>query len=189
MTLHSHDIDSIVSVLRRGGVIAYPTEAVYGLGCNPLQAESITKLLALKQRPADKGLILIAASEQQLHPYLDLDQISEPMWQAVRASWPGHVTWLLPASDSVSCLLRGEHTTLAVRVSAHPLVQALCSAFGGPLVSTSANLAGQPPARTADEVVQQFNDKLDAILIGDTGGAVRPSEIRDAMTGKILRPC
>lgn len=188
MTLHSKDIASVVSILRHGGIIAYPTEAVFGLGCDPQQDTAIGKLLALKLRPADKGLILIAAEERQLYPYLDQQQISEAMWQRVRASWPGPVTWLLPAAVSVSSLLRGTHTTLAVRVSAHPLVQALCIAFGGPLVSTSANLAGQPPARSVQEVMQQFDDQLDAVLSGATGGADRPSEIRDAMTGRILRP-
>lgn len=188
MTLHSKDIASVVSILRHGGIIAYPTEAVFGLGCDPQQDTAIEKLLALKQRPADKGLILIAAEERQLYPYLDHQQISEAMWQRVRASWPGHVTWLLPVTPTVSTLLRGVHSTLAVRVSAHPLVQAMCRAFGAPLVSTSANLAGQPPARTVQEVMQQFDDQLDAVLLGDTGGADQPSEIRDALTGRILRP-
>lgn len=188
MTLQSQDIESIVEVLHQGGVIAYPTEAVFGLGCDPQQDAAIEKLLALKQRPADKGLILIAAEERQLYPYLDLQQISEATWQRVRASWPGHVTWLLPVAPTVSTLLRGVHSTLAVRVTTHAQVQTLCTAFGGPLVSTSANLAGQSPARTVQEVIQQFDDQLDAVLSGDTGGADKPSEIRDAMTGRILRP-
>lgn len=188
MTLQSQDIESIVEVLHQGGVIAYPTEAVFGLGCDPQQDAAIEKLLALKQRPADKGLILIAAEERQLYPYLDLQQISEATWQRVRASWPGHVTWLLPVASTVSTLLRGVHSTLAVRVTTHAQVQTLCTAFGGPLVSTSANLAGQSPARTVQEVIQQFDDQLDAVLAGDTGGADKPSEIRDALTGRILRP-
>lgn len=188
MSLRSSDIAPIVAVLRQGGVIAYPTEAVFGLGCDPQNDTAISKLLALKQRAADKGLILIAADEQQLHPYLDLSQINESIWRPVRASWPGHVTWLLPAAPSVSPLLRGVHPTLAVRVTAHPLVRTLCTAFGGPLVSTSANLAGQPAAGNAGQVEQQFADRLDAVLLGETGGADQPSEIRDAMTGKILRP-
>lgn len=176
-----------VQVLRAGGVIAYATEAVFGLGCDPQNLQAIEKVLQLKRRPAHKGLILIAASEQQLHPYLALALIDDAMWQRVRATWPGPVTWLMPAAQSVSPLLRGEHDTLAVRVSAHPQVRALCEAFGGALISTSANRSSQLPAKNVDEVTAQFGDELDLILLGQTAGATKPSEIRDAVTGKIIR--
>jgi len=180
-------VSEAADILRHGGVIAYATEAVFGLGCDPQNPRAIEKLLQLKQRPADKGLILIAADETQLHPYLDMPAIDAAIWQRVRASWPGPVTWLLPVAPGVSALLRGEHTALAVRVTAHPQAAALCRAFGAALVSTSANLSGHAPARTAREVFAQFGDRLDAILPGETGGADKPSEIRDARTGRILR--
>lgn len=188
MTVLTADVAEAVQVLRAGGVIAYATEAVFGLGCDPQNGQALRRLLSLKERPAEKGLILIAADEQQLHHFLALPLVTEHMWQRVRASWPGPVTWLLPAAQTVSPLLRGEHETLAVRVSAHPQVRELCNAFGGALVSTSANLSGQPPAKTSDEVAAQFADVLDLILLGDTTGAAKPSEIRDAVTGKIIRP-
>jgi len=181
------DLLQAVEVLRGGGVIAYATEAVFGLGCDPQNNRAIERLLQLKQRPEHKGLILIAADEAQLHPYLDMAAISETMWQRVRASWPGPVSWLLPCAASVSRLLRGEHTTLAVRVTAHPQAAALCRAFGGAVVSTSANISQQPPARNAGEVARQLAGRIDGILSGVTGGATNPSEIRDARTGKILR--
>lgn len=187
MTKFTENVDEAAKVLRAGGVIAYATEAVFGLGCDPQNVQALQQLLLQKQRPADKGLILVAASEQQLHPYLALPMITEAMWRRVRASWPGPVTWLLPAAKSVSPMVRGEHETLAVRVSAHPQVRALCEAFGGALVSTSANLSDQAPARTVDEVAAQFPDMLDLILLGETTGAAKPSEIRDAVTGKIIR--
>jgi L-threonylcarbamoyladenylate synthase len=187
MTILSAKLEQATQVLHAGGVIAYATEAVFGLGCDPQNPQAIEKLLHLKQRPARKGLILIAANEQQLHPYLALSLIDAAMWQRVRASWPGAVTWLLPAAPQVSPLLRGEHATLAMRVSAHTQVCALCDAFAGALVSTSANRSGQPPARTVDDVATQFGDELDLILIGETAGAAKPSEIRDARTGKIIR--
>jgi L-threonylcarbamoyladenylate synthase len=183
----SAELEQAVQVLRAGGVIAYATEAVFGVGCDPHNTQAIARLLQLKQRPAHKGLILIAADETQLLPYLDLPSISDAMWTRVRATWPGPVTWLLPATPQVSPLLRGDHATLAVRVSAHPQVRALCEAFAGALVSTSANLSDNPPARDVAEVTAQFDQRLDLILLGQTGGAAKPSEIRDAVTGKIVR--
>lgn len=187
MTILSAEVEQAAQVLRAGGVIAYATEAVFGLGCDPQNPQAIEKVLQLKQRPAHKGLILIAAHESQLHSYLALSTITEAMWQRVRASWPGPVTWLLPAAPQVSPILRGEHDTLAVRVSAHAQVRALCEAFGGALVSTSANVSEQAPARNVDAVARQFAGQLDLILLGHTTGAAKPSEIRDAVTGKIVR--
>jgi len=187
MTILTTDEKQAAQVLRNGGVIAYATEAVFGLGCDPQNASALQSLLALKQRSEAKGLILIAADEQQVHPYLDLTQITEENWQTVRVSWPGPVTWILPAHKTVLSLLRGEHDSLAVRVTAHPQARALCEAFGGAIVSTSANMSGQPPAKTVAEVSAQFSEVLDLILIGETGGANKPSEIRDALTGKIIR--
>lgn len=187
MTILTADVDQAAQVLRSGGLIAYATEAVFGLGCDPQNQQALERLLRLKQRPAAKGLILIAASETQLSPYLNLDKISQDMWQRVRASWPGPVTWLLPAASQTSPLLRGQHDTLAVRVSAHPQVRALCETYGGAVVSTSANRNVQPPARSVDEVMVYFDAELDLILLGQTAGACNPSEIRDGRTGKIIR--
>lgn len=179
-------IQQAVEFLKRGGVIAYPTEAVYGLGCDPLNEDAVNRIIELKGRDAAKGLILIAASFSQLEPYLaDIDQETK---KELLASWPGPVTWIVPASESVSNSLRGKHTTLAVRVTDHPLVQELCRAFGGAIVSTSANPAGEEPARTAAEVKMYFKESLDYILEGETGGLDRPTQIRDALTKKIIRP-
>src|SRR5512143_218632 len=130
-----------VRVLHHGGLIAYPTEAVYGLGCDPRNADAVLRLLNLKQRPWQKGLILIAADLAQLDPYLL--PLDEMMRARVVPTWPGPNTWLLPARVETPHWLRGEHDTLAVRVTAHPVAAALCRAFGGPIVSTSANLAGK----------------------------------------------
>ncbi len=178
-------INEAVQVLRNGGVIAYPTESVYGLGCDPANIESIKRLLAIKQRQRDKGLILIASDFAQLSPYLvDID---ERLQQPVVASWPGPFTWLWPARSEVSRWLRGQHDTLAVRVSAHPLVTKLCEQFGGALISTSANPARQLPARSAQQVRELFGEDLDYILEGETGGRPGPTEIRDVLSGSIVR--
>ncbi len=176
------------ALIRGGGIVAYPTEAVYGLGCAPLDFGAVLRLLALKQRPQAKGLILIGADFQQLRPYMDSDAVDEKILRRLRRSWPGPVTWLLPAAPGVPRWLRGAHDTIALRLTAHPLAAALCRQWGGALVSTSANPAGRPPARTALDVRRYFGDRVDCILSGETGGAPAPPEIRDARNGRIVRP-
>lgn len=172
-------------VLQAGGIVAYPTEAVYGLGCDPLNPEAVTRLLAIKQRPWQKGMILIASRQEQLAPYLA--SIAPAVQEKLSQSWPGPVTWLLPASPGVPWWLRGEHPTLAVRVTAHPLAVALCESFGGPLVSTSANLAGHEPAHSALTVQRELGREVDYILHGELGDSDKPTEIRDAVTGRVVR--
>ena len=103
------------------------------------------------------------------------------------ASWPGPNTWLVPDNGRSHGLVRGGHDRVALRVSAHPLVVALCEAFGGPIVSTSANIASEPPAMSAEEVRGVFGDGLDAIVEGELGGLERPSTIRDLVTGQLMR--
>ncbi len=175
----------VLRALEAGGVVAYPTEAVYGLGCDPCSESALAELLALKQRPAHKGLILIAHELDVLRPWLQ--PIPATLEPQLMAGWPGPITWLLPVADHVSPLLCGHHETLAVRVTAHPLAAALCRAFGGPIVSTSANPATRPPARSALAVRRYFGDRLDAILPGPLGTRRRPTEIRHGVTGAIVR--
>ncbi|MFO7640914.1 MAG: L-threonylcarbamoyladenylate synthase [Candidatus Competibacteraceae bacterium] len=172
-------------VVRAGGLIAYPTEAVYGLGCDPRNERAVRRLLALKRRSPRKGLILIAADFAQLAPYL---QPLTPTDRAqLNATWPGPYTWLIPARPEVPRWLRGQFDTLAVRVTAHPLAAALCRTCGHPLVSTSANYSGRPPARTALAVRRQLGGNIDALLSGPTGGAAKPTEIRELRTGRRVR--
>ena len=171
--------------LREGGVVAHPTEAVFGLACDPLNPVAVERLLALKGRPVDKGLILVAASFGQLERFVHVPDAAA--LARAEASWPGPVTWLFPVGDDTPYWLSGRHSTLAVRVTGHPLTRALCEAFGGPLVSTSANPAGRPAPRSALAVRRYFGGRLDRILNAPLGGAERPSEIRDLMSGRVLR--
>ncbi len=171
--------------LAGGGVVAYPTEAVFGLGCDPANDDALARLLALKGRDVAKGLILIAHVQAVLEPWLA--PLTDEMRARIRPTWPGPVTWLLPAASGVSTALRGEHDTLAVRVTDHPIAAALCRAWGGPLVSTSANRAGGEPARSVDEVRALFGDELDLIIDGEVGDRDRPTTIRDGRTGRTLR--
>jgi L-threonylcarbamoyladenylate synthase len=182
------NINQAVSVLQQGGIIAYPTEAVFGLGCDPQRDNSIKRLLQVKQRPASKGLILIASEIVQLTPYIDTARLDAARWQQVQASWPGPYTWLLPVRRGLSKLIRGEHSSVAVRVSAHPIVRQLCDSFGGAIISTSANRSGMSPAVTVDEVEAQLGELIDYVVAGDVGGSDKPTEIRDALSGKIIRP-
>ncbi len=175
-----------VRALRHGGLIAYPTEAVYGLGCNPLDAGAVFNLLDLKQRPIHKGLILIAHRFEVLEPWLQ--PISKKSEKTALSTWPGPNTWLWPAQEWVPRWVRGEHLTVAVRVTAHPVAAKLCQAWGGPIISTSANPSTLPPARTAFKCQQYFGNQLDAVVHGATEGADKPTTIRDIVSGEIVRP-
>jgi len=186
MSASTH-VSTALAALRRGGVIAYPTEAVWGLGCDPFDETAVTRLLAIKQRPVDKGLILIAGALAHLDGLLDWDALPPERQAEVRASWPGPNTWIIPASARVPRWITGDHSGVAVRVSAHPTVIALCSAFGGPLVSTSANPAGIEPPRRLDAFDPALRDAVDAIVEGDTGKLSNPTRIRDARSGATLR--
>lgn len=171
--------------LRSGQIVAYPTEAVYGLGCDPWNSAAVERLLAIKQRPAAKGLILVAADLSYLAPWLG-PVPAESLRRAI-ATWPGPHTWLLPAAAGVPEWIRGRHAQVALRVTAHPLAASLCRAFGGALVSTSANRSAEPPCRNQLQVRRRLGDRIDAVLVGTTGGEPRPSTIRDAASGKLLR--
>lgn len=178
-------IQHIAETLQQGGVIAYPTEAVWGLGCDPNNPNAIKRLLTLKDRPVDKGLILIGASTDQFEPILS--QLKQSEREPLLATWPGPVTWVVPHFGLVSPLVSGGRDTVAIRVTDHPLVQALCLAFDGPIVSTSANPTGREEARSAITVHNYFADQLDAVLEGELGGLDKPTQIRELITGKQLR--
>jgi len=173
-------------VLRDGGLIAYPTEAVFGLGCDPNNEAAVDRILSLKQRPKDKGLLLVAASQKQIAPLIE--ELPPELRARLDESWPGPVTWLIPDPENLyPQWIKGEHSSVAIRVSAHPGVQALCRAFGRPLVSTSANIADEPEIRCRLILQESFGDKIDFIVDGELGNASEPSTIRDLVTGKTLR--
>jgi L-threonylcarbamoyladenylate synthase len=178
-------IPAAVSALRAGGVIACPTESVWGLSCDPFNEAAVSKLLALKDRDRQQGLILIAAGFDQIEPLIG--NLPPERKAAMLATWPGPVTWVVPAHSSVPSWITGERDTVALRVSSHPVAAALCRAFGCPLVSTSANPSGAAPARSEKEVRALFSQGIDALVPGTTGDAAAPTQIRDALTGKVLR--
>lgn len=178
-------IDQGAQCLSDGGVIAYPTEAVYGLGCDPRDEAAVRRILELKVRPASAGLILIADELERFEPFIG--SVSAAERERALAAWPGPVTWLFPRAANVPDWLAGSHPTIAIRVTDHPGCRALCAAFGGPIVSTSANPRDEAPARSAAEVGRYFPAGLCGIVEGELGGGDQPSQIRDLATGRVLR--
>jgi L-threonylcarbamoyladenylate synthase len=179
-------ISRAAAVLQDAGVVAYPTEAVWGLGCDPWSEQAVLRILQLKGRPEAKGLILIAHHSRYFAPFLhglDADQL-----QSFNRTYDKPITWLVPHNGVAPDWIVGEHKTLALRVTAHPTAAALCRAFGGPLVSTSANPQGLPEAITGLKVKTYFGSNLDYQTPGSVGNAgAKPSEIRNLLTGEVVR--
>lgn len=179
------ELNNAVSTLRAGGVIAYPTEYCFGLGCDPRNQQAVEKLLAIKRRSATQGVILIAGDIQQVSVYADLDRV--PNLAAVTDSWPGPNTWLLPAYDAVPSFIRGQHQTIAMRIPEHDFCLAMLNQFSHPIVSTSANRSGEKEHLSAATVKRDMGVECDYIVDVAVGGADRASTIRDALTGSTLR--
>ncbi len=171
--------------MRAGEVIAYPTEAVFGLGCDPKNAHAVAHILRIKQRPPEAGLILIGADMDHLEEWIE--QPEADLMSRALGSWPGPVTWLFPKSCTTPRWLSGAHETIAVRLTEHPVCRALCAAFGGAIVSTSANPCGAPPAVDHDMLHEYFKVEISGIVGGELGGHTKPSEIRDLATGQVIR--
>jgi len=178
---------NVVDAFERGGIIAYPTEAVFGLGCDPDNEKALKLLLKLKERPAEKGLILLAGSFEQLLPYINLSNIPEDKLNVILSRWPDGITQLLPKNKKLSPLLSGRFDSIAVRVTSQPDVVALCNQTNKPIVSTSANLSGLDPARTWQALDSIISESVDYIIKGNTLGHTSPSIILDAITNRVIR--
>ncbi|MGA7594885.1 MAG: Sua5/YciO/YrdC/YwlC family protein [Gallionella sp.] len=174
----------IAAYLKQGGLIAYPTESCYGLGCDPDNRSAVKRLLRLKQRPQHKGLILIAAEYRQVARYLR--PLSPDEQQRLRIAGAQAVTYLMPARSSAPRWLRGSHDTLAIRLTAHKQAAQLCRGAGSALVSTSANRSGQRPAKTGAQCRRLFGNKV-WVLPGRVGKNRKPSTIAMWADGKIIR--
>jgi L-threonylcarbamoyladenylate synthase len=176
--------DKAAEVLQSGGVIAYPTEGVFGLGCLPHDTAAVQRLLAIKQRDPSKGLILLAANASQFDGWIALPTtvtLPEP-----QPDYP--ITWIAPAGEKADYLVRGNNEGIAVRITTNPIARAICEAVDSPIVSTSANLSGKPVARNQLILRRQFGSLVDYVVPGSCGPAAGPSEIRDLTSGNVLRP-
>ncbi|RJS91286.1 tRNA threonylcarbamoyladenosine biosynthesis protein RimN [Salinisphaera sp. Q1T1-3] len=171
--------------LAAGGVIAHPADGVWGLAADAYDAVAVDRILTLKQRDVSRGLIVIAADPAHLAPLVAPDAGSA--WQRAVASWPAAVTWLLPARANAPYWLTGRHDRIALRQPAHALTRALCASFGGPLVSTSANVSGRPPVRSTWTARAQFGPYIEQVLAGAPDSPGVPSTIRDAVTNEVIR--
>jgi len=172
--------------LLQGGVIAYPTEAVWGLGCDPWNKWAVMKLLAVKQRPMEKGLILVADSTQQFGPLFE--DLSAELKVTLNNAGPAPITWLIPdPKDRIPLWLKGSHSKIAIRISSHPLVRELCQSFGSMIVSTSANESGAPEIKSRLKLVKSLGDKLGFIVPGQLGSELKTSTIKDLESGMMLR--
>ena len=180
------NLQQIAALLRQDQVVAYPTEAVFGLGCNPLSESAVKKLLNVKRRPIEKGLILVAPHWDFLRPFIAFEQLNAEQLSRLQQKYDRPTTWVVPAKSSTPHFLTGKFDTIAVRLCDHPSVNALCQACGFALTSTSANLTGDAPCKTADEVRLQFGEHF-PVLDESVGDAQNPSEIRDLLTNRLFR--
>ncbi|MXN89311.1 Sua5/YciO/YrdC/YwlC family protein [Pasteurella canis] len=180
------NIEQIVAQLKQNDVVAYPTEAVFGLGCNPNSESAVQKLLVLKQRPIEKGLILVAPHLDFLLPFIETANFDEQHWQRLQTQYDRPITWVVPAKSSTPKFLTGQFASIAVRLCQHDAVKQLCEQAGFALTSTSANLTTLPPCRSAQEVRAQFGEDF-PVLDLPVGSATNPSEIRDLFTHQLFR--
>ena len=181
-----NNLEWVVAQLRQQQVVAYPTEAVFGLGCDPNSQSAVEKLLALKQRPVEKGLILVAPNLDYLLPFIAENQLRDEHWQHLQGHYDRPTTWVVPARAEVPRFLTGKFNSIAVRISDHPAIQKLCEQTGFALTSTSANLTGFEPCRSVAEVRSQFGENF-PVLDMPLGGAANPSQIRDLISGEFFR--
>jgi L-threonylcarbamoyladenylate synthase len=171
-------------------VFAYPTEAVYGLGCNPFDQTAVNRILSIKQRPASQRFILIASDWSQIENLIDLDKIhriNPKLLLPVKQSWPGPVTWVFPASDNAPEWLVDANQTIALRITAHPIASKLCKIAEIPLISTSANISGKTPCRSFDQTKEQLGSLVNDVIDGSVDLLSSPTPIRDVLTGEYFR--
>lgn len=177
-------IKKTAAIIQQGGVVAYPTEAVFGLGCDPFNISAVLRLLHLKKRPIQKGLILIAHEWEVLMPFLQ--PIAPFVFERIQNA-PTPCTWVLPARSEIPPWITGQRSSIAVRVTQHPIAQTLCKCVGYPIVSTSANRANQVPLKTRQAVKLRFKTELDDILGGAVGNLLAPTPIIDPLSNIVVR--
>lgn len=179
------EIKEAIDCLKGGGIIAYPTESIYGLGCDPWNEDAVERVLSVKSRSIQQGLILITANWEQVKEFIA--PISQDQFKLVNKSWPGNNTWLFPIKENTPHWLVGEYDTIAIRIPDHPIAKGLAESFGHAIVSTSANIHNESPCKTKEEVERVFGNKIDFIASGDIGSYQKPSTIRDLKSLEVIR--
>lgn len=183
-----YKLQEAAATLKEGGVIICPTEGVYGISALASNEAAIKRVIDIKQRALNKGMIVVASSVAMCESIADFARLSQNSMRLLHEKWPGHATFIVPAKPNLPAVLTGSRSTLAVRVTAFPLLSRLCELTGSPIVSTSANISGSEPIKTISELQSTFADKVDFIVDEPCQGLNKPSTIFDAVTGMILRP-
>ena len=179
------EIDIAVSFLRQGKIIAYPTEAMFGIGCDIMDEKALKKIIEIKKRPPEKGLIIVAAKWEQVKRLTQ--KMPESHYKKIFKSWPGHTTWLFPAAPQVPAIIKGKYNTVAIRISNNPTIKNICDLYDKPIVSTSANIHNKAAATNSDEVINTFGNSIDYVVPGEIDKLCGASKIIDGITGKVLR--
>lgn len=182
--MRSAELDRAVKILREGGVIAHATEGVWGLACDPWNEIAVNRILEIKQRSIQQGLIVIGSEPSMFQE--ELDSVSPKMRNKVIVSWPGHVTWVLPTRRFPNWVT-GHRASIAARIPDHEQTRTLARLFGKPIISTSANVSGKEPATTMKKVFLEFASAVDLVVPGEIGSVVGPSRILDAVTENTIR--
>jgi L-threonylcarbamoyladenylate synthase len=179
-------IHRLSKAVENGAVIAYPTDTIWGFGCHPRLASSVIKILDIKQRPVTKGLILLSSQLEYCAPYIDPNLLSEQT-DLIKPGDKKPTTWLVPAAESCPIWLRGRFPTIALRITSHPFIDAICDQMKSPLVSTSANRHRRSTVRSALQARRQFGEELDFVVTGFNTGTNRASEIKLLVSGEVVR--
>lgn len=181
-TMITEDLKQASAIIRDGGVVLHATEGVWGLASDAFCEAAVLRILTIKARAVDKGLIVIGGSADAFAP--ELERLELEQRQRVMANWPGPFTWVLPG-QRFPAWVRGEHDGVAVRVPGHPQARALAE-LTGPLVSTSANLAGTPAATTSADAISRFAKQVDLVLVGEVQNPGAASRLQ-TLDGAVLR--
>ena len=177
-------LNRLIRAVSNGAVFGYPTDTIWGFGCHPMLAESVARILTIKNRSPEKGLILLSSRLEYCAPYLDA---SPQQLETIRLPCAQPTSWLVPTSDYCPGWICGNFPTVAIRITDHPLLRIICDGLQAPIVSTSANRAGRVPVRNALQMRKQFAAELDFIVTGFSAGSGRPSEIKSLVSGTTVR--
>lgn len=184
MELTSIEIKRAVQTLKEGGIIVYPTEGVYGVGCDPFNETAVLRLLKIKKRSVKKGVILVVSSWDQARDLIEIDPLKNSL---VKSHQSDPITWVFPATKKVPGWIVGDFKSVAIRCFLHSEAKRICQKFGGPIVSTSANTSMKPAVTRYEDLEKSLLDSVDFVVKGKTGGLKTPTPIYDAKTGNMLR--
>ncbi len=179
------EYEDISNAIVKGKIVAYPTESVFGIGCDPENEKSINKIIEIKNRSKQKGLIIIADEVKKLSKFIHKDYLDLFIKKSDIESKP--TTWIVPSSKHVLNLVKGEDSSVALRITQHPIASRICKYSNKAIISTSANISSKTPAKNSNEILMQFGEEIDIIVDGRVGDSIKPTQIVDLITNKVIR--